>query len=363
MSNVFANRVLVSTATTGTGTITLGAGLAGYRSFGGAGIANGSIVRYLIIDGNNWEIGTGTYTSSGTTLSRTVQESSAGGTTAISLSGGARVGVIAAAQDYSAFVKGPASATGDHLALFDGATGKLIKGGGIRGTAANATLTTSTTDTTAGRVTRVGDFGIGGVGVSLTGGTNLKDRALAGGFYSFVGVDTPGGPENLSFRYSLLVIHGSADGRRQFLCWRDQSPSGPPLVWFGHQETNASGNINWALVVHLQNLLGTVSQSGGVPTGAVIQRGSNANGEFVRFADGTLICTHTLTSDTAADVTWTFPSVFSAAPRVGGSARLTGPRIYNPSTISTTTMTFSVWNLSSSRSATSTDLIAIGRWF
>jgi len=37
-------------------------------------------------------------------------------------------------------------------------------------------------------------------------------------------------------------------------------------------------------------IVGTVSQSGGVPTGAIIQRGSNANGEFIRFADGTQIC-------------------------------------------------------------------------
>jgi hypothetical protein len=39
------------------------------------------------------------------------------------------------------------------------------------------------------------------------------------------------------------------------------------------------------------NILGTVSQSAGVPTGAIIERGSNANGEFVKYADGTLICT------------------------------------------------------------------------
>lgn len=36
------------------------------------------------------------------------------------------------------------------------------------------------------------------------------------------------------------------------------------------------------------NILGTVSQSGGVPTGAIIERGSNANGEYVKFADGTV---------------------------------------------------------------------------
>ena len=37
-----------------------------------------------------------------------------------------------------------------------------------------------------------------------------------------------------------------------------------------------------------ENILGTVSESGGVPTGAIIERGSNANGEFVKYADGTI---------------------------------------------------------------------------
>ena len=39
------------------------------------------------------------------------------------------------------------------------------------------------------------------------------------------------------------------------------------------------------------NLLGTVSAVGGIPTGAVIEEGSNTNGTYVRFADGTQICT------------------------------------------------------------------------
>jgi hypothetical protein len=37
-------------------------------------------------------------------------------------------------------------------------------------------------------------------------------------------------------------------------------------------------------------VLGLVSQSGGLPTGGLIERGANANGEYVRFADGTQIC-------------------------------------------------------------------------
>lgn len=77
------------------------------------------------------------------------------------------------------------------------------------------------------------------------------------------------------------------------------------------------------------NILGAVSQDAGVPTGAIVERGSNANGEYVRWADGTQICTH-IVDDTGADWTtelsgtglfrrssfyrWNFPAAFSHPP-------------------------------------------------
>lgn len=92
----FVNRAKVDTATTGTGTLTLGAVTPGYQTFAAAGVLDGSTVRYVIEDGENWEIGTGVYNLD--TLSRGPTESSIGGA-AINLSGSAVVFLTAASRD------------------------------------------------------------------------------------------------------------------------------------------------------------------------------------------------------------------------------------------------------------------------
>ena len=92
------NRAKMTSATTGTGTLTLGSAVDGFQTFAAAGVVDGDVVRYVIEDGDAWEIGTGTYTASGTTLTRTVAESS-NADAALNLSGDAVVFVGAAEAD------------------------------------------------------------------------------------------------------------------------------------------------------------------------------------------------------------------------------------------------------------------------
>ena len=82
------------------------------------------------------------------------------------------------------------------------------------------------------------------------------------------------------------------------------------------------------------NLLGVVSETAGLPTGAVIEQGSNANGEYVRWADGTQICTAEVSLDALVVATatgplfrsvpasHTFPAAFAGEPHFSGASFL-----------------------------------------
>lgn len=116
------DRAKMTTATTGTGTVTLGSASAGFQTFAAAGVTDGNVVRYTIEDGNNWEVGSGTYTASGTTLSRTPSQSSSGGAT-INLSGSAIVYVTVAAVDLQELVTFAETFT---LPVSDGTNGQVL---------------------------------------------------------------------------------------------------------------------------------------------------------------------------------------------------------------------------------------------
>ncbi len=90
MALVIADRVQETTTTTGTGTITLAGAVSGFQSF--AAIGNGNTTYYTIAHTTvaEWEVGIGTYTSSGTTLARTTILASSNSNNAVDFSAGTK---------------------------------------------------------------------------------------------------------------------------------------------------------------------------------------------------------------------------------------------------------------------------------
>lgn len=110
MALVVADRVKETTATAGTGTITLDGASTGYQSF--AAIGNGNQTYYTIAGQgtNEWEVGIGTYTSSGTTLSRTTVLASSNAGSLVTFSAGNKDVFVTYPAGFSAYSNVPDSA-------------------------------------------------------------------------------------------------------------------------------------------------------------------------------------------------------------------------------------------------------------
>lgn len=233
-------------------------------------------------------------------------------------------------------------------------------------TGATATVTTSSDDTTAGRLLKVGDFGLGGV-VPL-----LSDLDVLSGVNRFFGVQSnaTGSPTGGGGGVGILSSYFTERD------WQLVSAISSNRV-YTRTRISASWSA-WREIYHQGSILGTVSQSSGVPTGAIIERGSNANGAYVRFADGTQICTVTQTHAGLAvanafgggfisnSLSWTFPATFVGQPFATffgrGPVRLMWPMADQPPASGVVS-----YYLASSASQAAADVVirgaAIGRWF
>jgi len=190
--------------------------------------------------------------------------------------------------------------------------------------------TTSATDATAGRMLKVGDAGIltanRGVRQLTNAGalTPQEIEAAVGGIGSYELISLVGGVLDFGEgfapqRYGRIKGFTASTNNYQY-SWQEYTGTNGNRKW-QRRATSATAWTSWQEIYHQGSVLGTVSQSAGVPTGALIQRGSNANGEFVRFADGTMICAGTTAISTAISTafeggfrsggqTQTFPSAF-----------------------------------------------------
>ena len=130
------------------------------------------------------------------------------------------------------------------------------------------------------------------------------------------------------------------------------------------------------LVYDQTNILGTVSQTAGEPTGAIIESDSNANGEYVRYADGTQVCWHRDATNRATNVnptgsywrtagfTYTFPMAFVSTPVVSGTTHEATTDAVSALVRDVTATTCNVrgWGVNSAQSVQH-GYIAVGRWF
>lgn len=121
MALVVKDRIKETSTTSGTGTLTLAGAAAGFRSF--ADIGNGNTTYYAIVDATagTWEVGIGTYTSSGTTLSRdTVLSNSSGTTSKIDFAANSKDVFVTYPSDKSVHEDASDVAYAQHLAASNG---------------------------------------------------------------------------------------------------------------------------------------------------------------------------------------------------------------------------------------------------
>lgn len=192
-------------------------------------------------------------------------------------------------------------------------------------TALGLTPQTSTSDSTAGRLMLNGAHGWGSA-LTLPVMPTLLTH-LPSGLYRGVGGTTVGSPFStasgfMAFakRYStndtFYTIFAASVGR----------------IFEGWYTTGAS-SIDWFEIFTTKNAVGAVSQTGGIPTGALLQRGTTTTGTFSKYACGTLICsgwsTTAATSSSAAGslfigsgfTNFTFPHAFSSPPACSDASR------------------------------------------
>lgn len=219
------------------------------------------------------------------------------------------------------------------------------------------------TDATANRFLVTGGFGLGGMTPLLTN-INVTDSSIASGLYCYdTSLGSSGGPPNVTRGNLIHLRRAAGGGETQMLVSESGigSPAIPGLLFTRSRVTTTW--TAWRRVLDDQGLLGTVSQTAGLPTGAVLESGTNANGRYERRADGVQECWVSMAASAAGAASWTFPAAFIEEPRVNGNAIATvASTVVLDAAPSTTAATFSTRDKTDARRADTVHLHAIGRW-
>jgi len=226
MALVLKDRVKETTTTTGTGTITLAGAATGFQSF--AAIGNGNTTYYAISGGSEWEVGIGTYTASGTTLSRTTVLASSNAGALVSFSAGTKDVICTYPAD-----KAIAAGTGEFTDQFDGT---FASGVVIDYLSGSGRISVGSTD-----AIRFYNGGVGG---------NLLAEALNNGNWDFSGAIKAGVGTSIAGATNPLVeASGAASGYVQVYVHNNTNgtSSSADIAAYPNNGTDASGWIDMGI--------------------------------------------------------------------------------------------------------------------
>lgn len=209
--------------------------------------------------------------------------------------------------------------------------------------AASITLTTSRLDTTTGRVLKVGDAGILGRAVQLTSDADIMTAPVPGAWCTF-GIGNTGTPVAGSAGW-VRTVQWNTDARyMEAVLFYPSASRGRKFQRF--YDTTTSAWLDWVETTPVS--------------------GSNANGTYVRFSNGTQICYGEISTGTGlatGAVTWTFPAVFNtSSPITLIEAHATVPRVTTTQARSATSVGVNLWDLTGARVDSGLHLMAIGPW-
>ena len=302
MPLVVKDRVKETTLTTGTGTLTLAGAVQGFQSF--AVIGNANTTYYTIVDAasGDWEVGVGTYTASGTTLSRDTVLESSNANSLVNFGAGAKDVFVTYPADFAVFSNNvavanvqefatpgtstwtkPASANFVMVEMWGGggsggagARGSALNGGsgGGGGAYAMAVFPASTLGATVsvsvggGGSPRTGSSGVTGLS-GLPGGTSSFGTLL----YAYGGGGGQGGRSQSTPNYGAGGGGTASAGAT--------NAAGGPFIYSGTTEI-ASAQFGGAYTAdaptRLSSAQGAASAQGGAQGGGCLNSGAGGAG-------------------------------------------------------------------------------------
>lgn len=255
MALVLADRVKETTTTTGTGTVTLAGASTGFQSF--AVVGNGNTTYYCIAGQgtNEWEVGIGTYTSAGTTLSRTTVLASSNAGSLVTFSAGTKDVFVTYPAGRSVYADGTVlTATNSSiLPATSGGTGQSSYAVGDLVYASTTTALSKLADVATGNALISGGVGVapsyGKIGLTThisgtlavgNGGTGLT--SLTANYIPY-GAGTSAFASSANFTYNGSALSVTSSGQVSTLNITDTGASGTSIKLTGNGATTPNKYI------------------------------------------------------------------------------------------------------------------------